>query len=98
MNSSLTRNHADYGGAVCISGRKSDTQINNSLFSSNRATVDPDVHVNGTIKRLKVHNSTWSYDHMGQEANPFNMKTIAIVVVASVIIAVLFVVWLVLYR
>ena len=90
MNTSLTHNEAAYGGAVCVSGRQSDVLINNTLFSSNQATAHgPDVHTNGTIKRLKVRNSTWSMDHTGEEEYSHSLKAIMLFAVALISITVL---------
>ena len=90
MNTSLTHNEATYGGAVCVSGRQSDILINNAPFSSNRATVHgPDVHINGTIKRLKVRNPTWSMDHIGEEEYSHSWKAIMLYTVALISVTVL---------
>ena len=97
MNTSLTHNEAEYGGAVCVSGRQSDVLVNNSLFSSNQATAHgPDVHTNGTIKRLKVRNPTWSMDHIGEEE--YSHSWIAIMLFAVALISMTVLIGLVLSR
>ena len=87
MNTSLTHNEATYGGAVCMSGRQSEVLVNNTLFSSNQATVHgPDVHTNGTIKRLEVHNSTLSMSQFGKE--DYSHSWIAIMLFAVALISI----------
>ena len=89
MNTSLTHNEATYGGAVCVSGQQSDVLINNAPFRSNRATAHgPDVHTNGTIKRLKVRNPTWSMGHIGEEEYSHSWIGIMLFAVALISITV----------
>ena len=74
-----------------MSGRQSDVLINNTLFSSNQATAHgPDVHTNGSIKRLKVRNPTWSRDHIGEEEDSLSLKAMVFFPVALISVTVLF--------
>ncbi|MBE6506261.1 MAG: hypothetical protein E7Z73_11135, partial [Methanobrevibacter millerae] len=65
INSSFTRNAAEYGGAIYLNGRSGNTNITNTTFTSNNATKNGGA-IECNASNIGIYNLTFTSNYAGE--------------------------------